>query len=94
MTDPKKPDLPGGDMWIHSPLPYVVRVRETLGGDPDTVPLEHDVRLTAYSVLEAMVQSTMALGASGIDDSRYKVIGVEPDVPAFMARLAALMEKR
>lgn len=70
-------------MMTHAPLPYVVRVR--LVRDDDAAPEVREIRLTAYSVLEAMLQATIEAGGSTFDDSKVKVEHITPDVPAFVA---------
>ena len=74
------------DMMTHEPLPYLVRVRQVTDEDSPPVVSEHTI--TAYSLLEAMLQATINAGGSGLDDSKIKVESVEPDLAAW-AKLAA-----
>ena len=83
-NDPKPPS----DFMTHPPLPYVVVLREIPMGSDDAVPVLHQQHVMAYSVLEALLQANIVSGASGLDDSRFKVETIEPDLPAYALLLA------
>lgn len=74
-------------MFTHEPLPYVVRLRETMGDD--TMPVSHEERLVAYSVYEAMMQAIFQAGGHAPSETRFTIESIEPDVPAYYAMLAA-----
>lgn len=76
---------PKHDIFTHEPLPYVVRLRETLAGDDDAVPQIREERVTAYSVMEAMLQAIFLAGGTGVEDSRYRVESIGLDLPAYIA---------
>jgi hypothetical protein len=76
-----------GDMWTHQPLPYVVRLRIT--ADEDSAPRVQEFKVTAYSIIEAMMQANFLAGGSGIDGEKYKVEEITPDMPAYLAMFVA-----
>lgn len=80
------------DVMTHEPLPYRVVVREKIAGDDDAVPIAHEWRGPAYSVLEAMLQGMIAAGGRGdVDESRFTVEEIGPDMPAYLAMIAERM---
>lgn len=93
--EPKPPTEPGG-MFTHMPLPYIVRVR--IVSDDDAAPTVREVRTTAYSVFEALMQVTFEAGGSEFNDAKVKVEEVKPDVAAyrtlFMGEIAAALARQ
>ena len=85
MDEPKK-HKPPSDFGTHYPLPYVVRLRMVLG--EDAVPQTIEVRVTAYSLMEAVLSAIMqSTGkADGVD---YKIDNVAPDLPAYLGLLGS-----
>lgn len=75
------------NMWVHEPLPYTVRLREML--TEDSAPAVKEYKVIAYSVFEAGVQAIMQAGGVGIDDMKFKLEHITPDVPHYTALLAA-----
>ena len=83
MIDPKhKPD---DSIFIHAPLPYIVTARVIVS--EDLPPERHEVRLVAYSILEAIMQASIQLGGDGLEDSHVKVELIAPDLDRYMAML-------
>lgn len=78
-----------GDTWTHQPLPYVVRLRIT--ADEDSAPRVEEFRVTAYSIIEAMMQANFLAGGSGVsgESDKYKVEEIMPDMPAYLAMFVA-----
>lgn len=74
-------------IWSHRPLPYIVRVRVTL--TDDSVPTVCEERVVAYSIMEAIVQAVARTGWMGVDDTRYRVEDIAPDLVAYTAILIA-----
>lgn len=75
------------DILTHAPLPYIVKARVVVSED---APAEsREVRLFAYSVLEAMMQASQELGG-GFDDARVKVERIEPDVEGYLQMVGKL----
>jgi len=78
----EKPDKPNS-MLTHQPLPYLVRLREAIGGNDDLAPTIREERVVAYSLMEALLQATFQAGGTGVDDSRYRVEFIGPDLEAY-----------
>ena len=76
-----------GDMFVHHPLPYIVKLHVSLGDD--TVPHERTWEGYAYSILEAVFQATTSVGGSGFGDERIKVVDMAPDLLAYVRDLLA-----
>lgn len=77
-----------GGAFTHAPLPYVARVRCSFDDDS---PLEvREVRVTAYSILEAILQAGMECGGEGPADQRVRVVGIEPDVREWARRFGGI----
>lgn len=93
MSDEDK-DKPKVDrIWVHDPLPYIVRLRETL--NEDSVPTVNEYRVVAYSIFEAMVQATTRAGGRGIDDIRYKIEDIYPDLEEYFRMITdRIFQKR
>lgn len=73
----------------HEPLPYVVTVRVAL--DDDHAPELRQIKLVAYSVIEAMVQASIIAGGSiGHEDARVKVERIDADVEAYHAQIGGI----
>jgi hypothetical protein len=85
--DLKRPTSSGGDMFCHGPMPYVVEMRLTL--TDDEAPRSETWRGYAYSLLEAMLQASMAVGGKGVSDERVKVIFIGPDLVTYVTDLVA-----
>lgn len=73
------------DPWTHAPLPYIVKVRTTLTDDSAPQITEH--RVTAYSFMEALIQATMEVGGFGLNDARYQVESISPDLEKYAAHV-------
>lgn len=80
MSDNPKPS---NDLIIHTPLPYVVTARVVV--HEDLPPERHELHVTAYSIFEALLQASIQLGGTGIEDARVKVERIEPDMEAYVA---------
>lgn len=83
-----------GDGFTHVPLPYLVTAR-VIQND-DAPPERVTVRQTAYSLFEAMFQTSIQLGGTGFQDAKVHIEKIEPDIAgyaALMAQLAAGMAK-
>jgi hypothetical protein len=82
---------PPGNMLMHLPLPYVVRVRIT---HDDAVPSEQRViKVVAYSILEAHMQAVLEAGGQSLmPDPKIAIESIGPDEPEFSRRamIAAL----
>lgn len=85
MAEDKKP---AADLWTHAPLPYIVYLRETLANNDDTVPTFREERVIGYSIMEALLSAVMQAGGTSMDDSRFRVERIGPDLPAFYALIA------
>ena len=94
-SDPERPASNSGDSLVHAPLPYLVRVRVVV--DDDRPPEMRTIALTAYSMLEAMLQASLEAGGSGANDPRVTVEQIMPDLVAYQrlieARLKAVAAK-
>lgn len=73
--------------YAHEPLPYVVRVRTTLG--EDSVPDVQERHVTAYSLYEAMFQAVVEATGTAPDAAKYVVEHIGPDLPAYTAAVVA-----
>ena len=84
MSEPSK--APSGDTWAHRPLPYVVRLRVSTDDDKPSVRYEH--RCLAYSLLEALIQASVAAtGQATIDNQKVAVERLEPDWEAYLTMM-------
>ena len=82
---------PSGDTWAHRPLPYVVRLR--ISADDDKPSVQFECRGVAYSLMEAMVQATVAAtGQAAIDNQKIAVEQLEPDLDAYLVMLCEEVE--
>lgn len=77
-------DSSNGDAFMHQPLPYLVTARVVVSDD--AVPERQTVKVTAYSVFEAMLQVTMQIG-SGFADERVTIEKIEPDIEGYVVML-------
>lgn len=84
MSDHNKP---ADSVFVHEPLPYVVRLRSTL--TDDAVPEVRDFHVLAYGVFEAAMQAVMEAGGLGLEDARHRVESVSADLPAYIRLVAA-----
>lgn len=75
-----------GGMFTHAPLPYIVRIRVVV--DDDATPESREFKLTAYSVLEAMMQALYQAGGTAIDGVNYKVEDIRPDIAEYYRMIA------
>lgn len=80
-------DRTGGDALMHTPLPYVVRLR--ISESDDTEPRIVEVRQPAYSAMEACMQACLqASGTAALGEaSNVKIESVQPDEKAYLADL-------
>lgn len=85
MSDKPKVDT----LFVHEPLPYVATVK--IVSDEDAPPETREIKTTAYSIFEAMIQASMECGSSGLEDQKIKVTAIAPDLAAYaeMLKLAA-----
>lgn len=72
------------DFWSHSPLPYIVTIKEVV--HQDDVPILHVAKVVAYSIQEACMQAIMMISGNGFENAaeKYIVTFIEPDVERFM----------
>ncbi len=77
----------GDSIFIHEPLPYVVRVRSVLSEDEP--PEVRTFRMFAYSVLEAVIQATFMAGGNGLEDARHRIEAIEPDLAEYIRFVTA-----
>jgi hypothetical protein len=70
-------------MYTHHPLPYAVTVRSTV--DEDSAPTVRTFTVTAYSLMEALIQASFEAGGTGLEDQKHHIERVEPDLPAFLS---------
>jgi hypothetical protein len=90
MADNENPDYvpnAANSIWVHEPLPYIVRVRSTLTDDAS--PTTREFNVIAYSVMEAYMQAVIEAGGIGLDDMKHKVESVWPSVAHFKAWVLA-----
>lgn len=75
------------DLMTHRPLPYVVHLRAA--ASEDEPPVRHVKHLTAYSLIEAVLQASMEV--TGSVDAKQTVIveSVRPDVAEWLRQLTA-----
>lgn len=66
----------------HIPLPYVVQLRGQL--DDDSPPFTRVYRGQAYSLFEAVLQAIFEAGGAGLEDIRFNVESVGPDMNEYM----------
>ena len=86
MADEQEPQRPSGNSSVHDPLPYIVRVR--LYTHEDAPPSVQEVRVNAYSLLEAVGQAMFEVtGASAVDEGKAKIEFIGPDVPEYWRRM-------
>lgn len=90
MSDEQK--LPSESVFVHEPLPYVVRLRSTL--TDDAIPEERDFHVVAYGIFEALLQATFEAGGTGIEDARHRAVSISADVPAYLRLVAARVLER
>lgn len=86
MADDYKPAAPS-NMFVHEPLPYTVRLREMLS--EDSIPSTREFNIVAYSVFEAWIQAVAEAGGTGIEDAKYKLEHIGPNVPHYVAMTTA-----
>lgn len=87
----RKPSEPS-DMFTHMPLPYIVRLRQT--SDDDAAPIRCELKLNAYSVMEAVVQATLQVGGTGVNEGKVQVEEVMPDTEAYAEVFGRLLLAR
>jgi len=76
MSDEPKKD---SNMWMHHPLPYVIRARVMVSDDtPQEQHMLH--KIYAYSIIEAMFQACILLGGTGMEDAKIKIDAIGPDL--------------
>lgn len=79
------------ESFSHQPLPYVVTARVVVSDD--LPPEQHEIRLWAYSIFEAMLQASIQLGGrAGLEDGKVKVERIAPDVDAFRKHITTQKE--
>lgn len=83
MSDQK----PQESIFVHEPLPYIVRLRSTLSDD--AVPETREFPVLAYGIFEAWMQAILEAGGTGIEDARHQVESISPDLPAYLRLVAA-----
>lgn len=67
------------NMWVHHPLPYVIRARVMV--NDDTPQEQRELRpVYAYSIIEAMFQACILLGGTGMEDAKIKIDYIGPDL--------------
>lgn len=83
----KESEKSSGDLFVHYPLPYLVRVR--IVTDEDRPPEQRTIAVLAYSVFEAMMQANLEAGGSGENNERVQVEHLAPDLLEYQRMLAS-----
>lgn len=75
-------DQVSGSLYIHEPLPYLVRLKVVVSDD--AIPETRECRIVAYSLMEAAFSALFQNGGSEFDGVKYSIVSVEPDLIAYL----------